>query len=95
MTAVHRVDLRSIQLEQKLADTDYDAALGKLSTSYTTVATGRFEIFVENEQKIEVMLTVDVGSDETVAVARLKSHFFTFSQALLETTRDWATLSGN
>jgi hypothetical protein len=90
MATPHRVELRSVQLEQKLADTTYDADLGTLSTSYTTIATGMFEVFLDADEKIELSLTAEIGPDDAQSVARLKGHFHAFSQALVEATRDWA-----
>jgi hypothetical protein len=90
MSTPHRVELRSVQLEQKLADTVYDADLGTLSTSYTTLATGVFEVFLDADEKLELSLTAEIGADDTQTIARLKSHFHAFTQALVEATRDWA-----
>ncbi len=90
MSIPHRVEIRTIHLEQKLADTEYDATRGTLSTSYTTFATGVFDIFVDGEDKLEITLTAEIGPDDAQTVARLKRHFHKFSQALFETTKDWA-----
>jgi hypothetical protein len=90
MSIPHRVEIRTIHLEQKLADTEYDAARGTLSPSYTTFATGVFDVFVEGEDKLELTLTAEIGPDETQTVAKLKRHFHTFSKALFEATKDWS-----
>jgi hypothetical protein len=89
MPTPHRVEIRTIHLEQKLADTEYDAKHGTLSPSYTTFATGVFDVYVEGEDKLELTLTAEIGPDDSQTVAKLKRHFHKFSKALLEATKDW------
>ncbi len=91
MTPVQRVELRAISLEQRLADTNYDQLAAALTTSYTTIATGTFDLFLEDETKMSLVLTADVGPDDSVAVVALRSAFADFVRNLSVLTEGWAT----